>query len=61
MMCSNCWYSPWPEVVFVLDSDQGLRLESVVEEAVKGTEAIVEEVMCERHLADDDVVVKWKW
>jgi hypothetical protein len=62
MMCSNFWYSPWPEVVFVLDSEQGLRVETVVEEAVKGTEAaagIVEEVMCERHLVDDDVVVKW--
>lgn len=54
------WYSPWPERVSVLDSEQGSRVESVVKEAIKGTEAvagIVEEVMAERHLVDD--VVKW--
>jgi hypothetical protein len=62
MMTSNVRYSPWPEVVFVLDSEQGLRVESVVEEAVKRTEAaagIIEEVMGERHLVDGEVVVKW--
>jgi hypothetical protein len=55
------WYSPWPEGVSVLDSEQGSWVESVVKEAVKGTEAvarIVEDVMAERHLVDD-VVVKW--
>ena len=52
------WYSPWPEGVSVLDSEQGSRVESIVEEAVKGAEAaagIVEEVMGERHLVDDVV------
>jgi hypothetical protein len=45
-------YSPWPEGVSVLDSEQG-RVGRVVKEAVKGTEAaarIVEGVMGERHL-----------
>ena len=61
-MRSNFRYSPWPEVVFVLDSEHGLGVESVVVEAVKGTEAaagIIEEVMGERHLVDGEVVVKW--
>jgi len=55
------WYSLWPEGVSVLDLEQGPRVESVVKEAVKGTEAaagIIEEVMGERHLVDG-VVVKW--
>jgi len=49
----------WPESVSILELEQGSRQESVVEEAVKGTEAaagIVEEVMGERHLVDDVVV-----
>jgi hypothetical protein len=53
------WYSPWPDAVSVLDSEQGSRVESAVKESVKGTEAIasiVEEVMTERHLVDDVVV-----
>jgi hypothetical protein len=62
MMTSN-FYSPWLEVVFVLDSEHRLRVESIVEEAVKGTEAaqgIVEKVMGERHdFVNDEVVVKW--
>ncbi len=50
------WDSPWPEGVSVLDSEQGSRVERVVEEAVKGSEAaagIVDEVMGERHLIDN--------
>jgi len=62
-MTSNFWYSPWLEVVFVLDSEQRLRVESIVEEAVEGTEAaegIVEEVMGKRHdFVNDEVVVQW--
>jgi hypothetical protein len=53
------WYSPRPEGVSVLDSEQGSRVESIVKEAVKGTEAaagIVEEVRRERHLVNDVVV-----
>ena len=64
MIRPNFWYSPWLEVVFVLDSEHGLRVESlsIVEEAVKGTEpaaGIIEEVMGERHLVDGEVLVKW--
>ena len=71
MMGSNSWYSPWPKVAFVFDSNQGLWVKSIIEEAVKITEAaagIIEEVMGERHLVPwsmvkalvaTEVVVKW--